>query len=279
MSVQAERREQISAQVEMARIPEQPRKRRSWLWVALAVSGFYVFALVQLQFDYGRIGKGIMEFFKNWGRMFPPDLSGWRDVASAAMVTIETAVVGTVFSIILSFFLAFLAADNLTPHPVIGRSIKAFASFLRAVPMLVWALIFIVAVGMGPFPGTLAIMTHSVGMLVKVYAQSVEEVDKGILEAMRSTGANWVQIVCQGVLPTVRGSFLSWSALRFELDLGDSVILGTVGAGGIGWVIEDNMRMYLFQPSCFAMLVVFALVFSVEVLTNRLKLRVNRLEG
>lgn len=146
----------------------------------------------------------------------------------------------------------------------------------QVVPTLVWALIFIVAVGMGPLPGILAIFTHAAGMLVKVFSQSIEEIDDGVLEALRATGAGWSQIMLQGVLPSVITSFLAWSVFRLESDIGESSILGVVGAGGIGWEIANAMRSYEFDTAFFVALVIFAMVFSVEFFSNRLKIHIRR---
>ncbi|MBW7462191.1 ABC transporter permease subunit, partial [Paenibacillus sepulcri] len=116
---------------------------------------------------------------------------------------------GTALAVVLAFFLSFAAAANVSPRT--AWAVKGAASLIRAIPTLVWALLYIVAVGMGPLPGILAIGTHAVGMLVKMFAQSIEEVNPGVIEALEATGAGKLQIIAQGILPSVATSFVAWS--------------------------------------------------------------------
>jgi phosphonate transport system permease protein len=251
-----------------------PRKRRKDpILVGAAWFGglFFVFSLIQLNFNYEVLFQGTFKFIASFALMFPPNAAEWNHILLAALESLQIAIVGTALGVAIAFVLGFLAAENVSPRT--AAVVKGFASFLRVVPTLVWALIFIVAVGMGPVPGILAICTHASGMLIKVFAQSIEEVDEGMLEAMRSTGAGWLQIMVQGVLPSVLTSFLAWSAFRLELDIGESSILGVVGAGGIGWEIANAMRAYEFDTASFVAIVIFAMVFSVELASNRIKLK------
>lgn len=237
---------------------------------------FFIFSLTQLQLDYGRLVTGAAKFMQTVGLMFPPDASEWKYVLSAAAESIQVAILGTVLSIALSFFLAFLAASNTTPHSTVRWLILGASSLLRAIPTLIWALIFIVAVGMGPLPGVLAITVGATGSLVKVFAGSLEEVDNGVIEALRSTGASWLQTILQGVLPCALSALLAWCVMRFEGDLAESTILGAVGAGGIGFELSHAMRSYRFDQALFVGFIIFMMVFSVEIVSNRLKLRMRK---
>lgn len=262
---------------EALRTNEDRRRRGNPLkWYAWTGAAFFLFSLIQLQLDYSRIMPGIAKFVKTAGLMFPPDASQWKHVLLAAVESIQVAILGTVIGIIAAFFLAFLAADNIAPNRAVSWFIRSFASLLRAIPTLIWALIFIVAVGMGPLPGVLAIMVHAVGGLIKVFSQSLEEVDEGVIEAMRATGAGWLQIVLQGVLPCALSALLAWCVMRFEGDLAESTILGAVGAGGIGFELSHAMRSYHFDQALFVGFVIFMMVFSVELISNRLKLKMRK---
>ncbi|WP_199616338.1 phosphonate ABC transporter, permease protein PhnE [Paenibacillus alkalitolerans] len=254
--------------------PDKPK--RDPVLVAAAVIGalFFAFSLYQLNFDYSLLFAGTLKFIQSFSYMFPPNASEWKHVLAAALESLQIAIVGTVLAVIFAFILSFLAAENVSPRT--AWLFKGLASFLRTIPTLVWALIFIVAVGMGPLPGVLAIFTHAAGMLIKVFSQSIEEIDEGVLEAMRATGAGWLQIMLQGVLPCVVTSFLAWSVFRLEVDIGESSILGVVGAGGIGWEIANAMRAYEFDTAFFVALVIFAMVFTVEFFSNRLKIHIRR---
>ncbi|MCR2807772.1 phosphonate ABC transporter, permease protein PhnE [Paenibacillus soyae] len=261
-----------------AKLSETPKANRNHglRWYALFAVVFFVFSLIQLNLDYARLLSGAEKFAKTVSLMFPPDASQWKHVLAAAVESIQVAILGTVLSIIISFFLAFLAADNTTPHKTVGWLVRSAASLLRAIPTLIWALIFIVAVGMGPLPGVLAITVGAAGSLVKVFAQSLEEVDEGVIEALRSTGASWLQIILQGVLPCALSALLAWCVMRFEGDLAESTILGAVGAGGIGFELSHAMRSYRFDQALFVGFVIFIMVFSVEIVSNRLKLRMRK---
>ena len=252
----------------------KPRRDPVLMFASVAGAAFFVFSLAQLNFDYGLLLTGTFKFIRSFAYMFPPNAEEWRHVLAAALESLQIAIVGTALAVVAAFVLSFFAAENLSPRT--AWFFKGFASLVRAVPTLVWALIFIVAVGMGPLPGILAIFTHAMGMLVKVFAQSIEEIDDGVLEAMRATGAGWLQMGLQGVLPCVITSFLAWSVFRLEVDIGESSILGVVGAGGIGWEIANAMRAYEFDKASFVALVIFVMVFSVEFLSNRLKIHIRR---
>ncbi|MBT2291366.1 phosphonate ABC transporter, permease protein PhnE [Paenibacillus albidus] len=256
--------------------PAKPRRNKPLIIGLLIVAVLFVFSLIQLQFDYSRIAEGFVKLGGIIHVMFPPDFSEWRHVLLAAIESLQVAILGTVLGIAAAFFLSFLAAGNLTPHPMVAWIIQSIASLLRAIPTVVWALIFIVSVGLGPLPGVLAITVSAAGMLIKVFAQSIEEIDKGVLEAMLATGASWLQIVMQGILPTVKTAFIAWCVLRFEGDLGESTILGAVGAGGIGFELTHAMKSYNFSEALFVGLVIFIMVFSVEYAANWYKMKLKK---
>ncbi|MFC4809872.1 phosphonate ABC transporter, permease protein PhnE [Paenibacillus sp. GCM10023250] len=253
---------------------EPPKRRRDPVLTGAAIFGaaFFVFCLVKMNFDYSLLSHGTGKLFSMLIEMLPPNPAEWTYVLKAALESLEIAIVGTAVAIVIAFFLSFLAAANVSPHT--AWAVKGLASLVRAIPTLVWALLYIVAVGMGPLPGILAIATHAVGMLVKMFAQSIEEVNPGAIEALEATGAGRLQVIAQGILPNVMSSFVAWSVFRLEIDIGESTILGAVGAGGIGFEIANAMRMYEFDKTLFAALVIFAMVFSVEWLSNRMKLNV-----
>lgn len=263
------------------RLEKQPSKsiRRASpiVWYGIITSIIFVFCLIQLNFDYAKLFSGFQKFGKTVSIMFPPDASQWQYVIEAAIESLQVAIIGTVVAIIVSFLLSFLAATNITPHPVISWAIRGLCSLLRAIPTLIWVLIFIVAVGLGPLPGVLAIIIGATGSLVKVFAQSIEEVDEGVIEALRATGASWLGVVLQGVLPCALSALLAWCVMRFEGDLAESTILGTVGAGGIGYELSHAMRSYRYDQALFVGLVIFIMVYSVEIIANRYKLKMKKL--
>lgn len=257
---------------------ERPRhfKLNAMSLYAVGTLLLFMLCLWQLKIDWSKLWTGIFKFGKTIELMLPPDASQWSYVLSAAIESLQVAIIGTVLAVACSFFLAFLAARNITPHPLISWLIRGICSLLRSIPTLIWVLIFIVAVGLGPLPGVLAITIGAIGSLVKVFAQSIEEVDAGVVEALRATGSSWLGIVVQGVLPCALTALLAWCVMRFEGDLAESTILGTVGAGGIGYELSFAMRSYRYDQALFVGLIIFLMVFSVELAANRLKLKMRK---
>ncbi len=255
---------------------DTPKPKGDRFLKAIVICGvvLFVVSLYQLNIDYTNLWAGTLAFFSMLGDTFPPDFSEWQYVIPAAIESLQVAILGTVIAVVISLVLAFIAAENLSANKLIARAVKGFATLMRVIPTIIWALIFIVAVGLGPLPGVLAIAVHSLGMLIKVFAQSVEEMDDGKIEALKASGANWFQIISQGVIPTVFTALLSWTILRLEIDIGESTILGLVGAGGIGWELTRAMRTYDFNSALFITMVIFVMIFSVEMISNRLKLKV-----
>ncbi|QKS72493.1 phosphonate ABC transporter, permease protein PhnE [Paenalkalicoccus suaedae] len=234
---------------------------------------FFVFSLLQV----GIIDPVIFDAFGRvqhiLGIMVPPTLNEPIDVFGAAVESLQIAVMGTLWGIIFSIVLAMLAAKNLAPHISISYAVKGFAAFVRAVPALIWALLFIIAVGLGPTPGILALAVNSIGMLVKVYAEAIEEIDMGIIDGLKATGASKVQIIMQGIIPSIMSIFISWSVFRFDINIRYSAVLGVVGAGGIGWELVRASRVMAYDQVLGVTLVIFAMVLSAELLTRYLQKR------
>lgn len=230
-----------------------------------------------LQFDYQRLVEGTFEMFKIFKLMIPPDLTEWRDVFEGLLETFQIAWLGTIIASIIAFLLCFLGAANVSPMPLLVMIVRGFAAIMRAIPALVWALIFVAALGLGPLPGILAIGIHGTGMQIRVFSDSIEEIDSGILEALKASGANWFQMISRGVLPAIWPSLLGWFLLRLDIDLRYSSVMGIVGAGGIGWLLTRAMRMYQFKKALFIVIVIFSMLFLIERLNVYIKSKVLRL--
>jgi phosphonate transport system permease protein len=247
------------------------RLTRRILW--LLAAAFLVFCLLQV----GLVPQRVLDAFDRvefiLGVMLPPDFDDpWR-LTEAAIESVQVAVVGTVFGIILSLILAVFAARNVSPLGPFSWLIKGFAGFVRAVPSLVWALLFVVAVGLGPTPGILALAVNSTGMLIKVYAETIEEMPMGPIEALRASGASPLQIAIQGVLPSVARVFIAWSVFRFDINIRYASILGVVGAGGIGWELVRATQVGRYDIAVGVTLVIFAMVMLAELFSEWLQRR------
>ena len=141
----------------------------------------------------------------------------------------------------------------------------------RAIDSLILALFFVSAVGLGPFPGVLALAIHSVGMLAKLFADAIEAIDPGPVEALKSTGAGKLATIRWAIWPQVAPHFISYFLFRFELNVRVAVVLGLVGAGGIGFLLNSYMRLFQYQKVLTVILVILALVMLVDFISSRLR--------
>jgi len=241
-------------------------------WAVLAVMfALFLGALAQLGIDPERIVRGWNQIDRFFARAFPPDVDTFWRLGPAVIDTIQIGIVGTFIGILLSLLLGALAAKNIAPSLALSYALKAAFGLTRAIPALVWALLFIVAVGLGPLPGILALAVNSVGMLGKIFSETFEEVDRGVIEALRSTGAGPVQVFSQGFIPETLPKLISWSIFRLDINIRYASILGIVGAGGIGWELSRAARMGDFQAAVTVTLVIFAVVWAIEQVSTALR--------
>lgn len=223
-------------------------------------------------FQVHKLLAGLPRMAEFFSRMVPPDTTVARTVMVSTAETVQIALFGTVLSAVASFFLGLLAAVNLTPRWV-HQPVKWLLGMLRAVPIILVALLFVATVGLGPFPGVLAIAVHSTGMLGKFYAEAFENARRGPLEALGSAGATWWQQVRFGVLTQVAPDVARDTLFRFELNLRESLVLGLVGAGGIGFYIQLYIRAFQYDKVATLTLVVLLIVVLVEQISIAIRRR------
>ncbi len=197
-------------------------------------------------------------------RAMPPAWSEFPDTLWAVLETIDLAIFGTVFGVLMALPLAVLAAANVSPARPLYYLARATIALTRAVPDLVWALLFVTAVGLGPFPGALALAVHSIGMLGRLFAEVIEDMDFGPVEALTMTGASRLQVFTHAVIPGVLPSLLGISLYRFDENLRSSLVLGFVGAGGIGFRLLTAMNLFQYQTVSLLLITTFVLVMAAE---------------
>ncbi|GAA4376791.1 phosphonate ABC transporter, permease protein PhnE [Paeniglutamicibacter cryotolerans] len=260
----------MSAPVLTLRVPPVPRQGRRAGWIATGLAVFialHVLALRGTEFDPSLLitgAKGMGSFLAD---AFPPDLS-WSGVLApaleATLVTLWIGLLGTTLSVPTALLLAVLAARGTSPHPVIYQASRAILSFFRAVPDIVFALIFVTAVGLGPFAGVLALICHNTGVMGKLWAESMEETDNGPQQALSTAGASRLQQVTHASLPMVIPQFVGLLLYRFDVNVRSSLVLGLVGAGGIGLLINQSIKSFQFDAMLTQILVVLVLVIVVD---------------
>lgn len=210
---------------------------------------------------------GIPNMIRLVGEMVPPDFSRIGSILRAILQTFQMALVGATVGIVVSFFLAILASKRNSPHKVIYSSTRFIIAFCRSVPDLVWAVLFVASVGLGVFAGTLTIIVDTIGFCGRFFAEAMEEVDPGPEEAMKSIGASRLAIVLSAVVPAAMPSFMNSSLFALEKAVRSSVVLGLVGAGGIGIELKVATDMFEYQTAATIILCIFILVIGVEQLS------------
>lgn len=207
-------------------------------------------------------------------RAFPPDLNNLPRALNGVLETFDIALLGTLAAIVLSLPLAVLAAENVTPSRAFYLAARGVIAVTRAVPDLIWALLFVTAVGLGPFPGVLALSVHSIGMLGRLFAETIEDIDMGPVQALTITGANPVQIVTHAIFPGLMPSLIGISLYRLDENVRSSTVLGFVGAGGIGFLILTAMNLFQYRQVATLLILMYLLVMLVERLSSAIRNRI-----
>jgi phosphonate transport system permease protein len=198
----------------------------------------------------------------------PEWLWGWKKWSLLLGETILISYVGTLSGAVLGFALNFLAAENTSPGPWTRFVVKRLMEFCRTVPDIVFALIFVIAFGLGPMAGVLAITIHSIGALGKQFAEMVENIDMKPVEGLRSTGAGWIACMRFAVLPQVVAGFASVTLLRFEINVRSASVMGFVGAGGIGVELITAIRKFYYSDVSAILLMIILTVFVIDIGTG-----------
>lgn len=205
-------------------------------------------------------------------RSVPPDFRVLGPALEGAYKTFEIALLGTAAAAVLAVPLGFLSARNVAP-PSVFYPARAALNFLRSVDTLVYALLFVAAVGLGPFPGVLAVVAYTTTSLAKLYSETIEGIDRGPVDAITATGAARLQVLRFGVLPQVLPLFLSYILYRLESNIRAATVLGFVGAGGIGFYLQTYLRMIDYPAASTVLIVTIAMVMVVDFASSRLRAR------
>ena len=206
--------------------------------------------------------------------MFPPDFTEITSYVKLMVETVGMGISGTFLAIVLSIPLGMLSARNITQSPVVYSVMKEVANFFRAMPELMLALIFVVAVGLGPFAGVLAIAIHTAGFLGKFYAEAIENVDPKPVEAVDATGARFIQKIRHAIFPQVLPLFNSYNLYILDRNIRASTVLGIVGAGGIGFELVMSMKLFEYRKTATLLLVILIAVMLIDWLSSSIRKRV-----
>jgi phosphonate transport system permease protein len=259
---------------------------RKRLRLALAAAAFFA-ALVVAAFGAEVNLRTLFTYFGNFISYFDRILTledgtrvwsnpaewfwGWRKWLWMLAETILISYVGTMIGAVLAFTLNFFAAQNTSPAPWLRFVIRRLLEFARTVPGIVFALIFVIAFGLGPMAGVLAIAIHSTGALGKLFSEIVENADMKPVEGVRSTGASWLSCMRFAVLPQVAAGYASYALLRFEINVREASVMGFVGAGGIGQELVVAIRKFYYSDVSAILLTIIITVFIIDIATGWLR--------
>lgn len=198
----------------------------------------------------------------------------WGTVLESAVITLAITAITTVISGIVSFFLALAASENLS-SPAVSNVVKGVVAIIRSIPTILWVLVFTVAIGLGSEAAVLGISFHSIAYLTKSYSESFEEIDAGVIEALRASGASFWQVVFQAIVPATITKIISWTFIRLEINFTNAVAVGAfAGAGGIGFQLyQAGSRYYNLHEVGVIVYVCLVAAFVLEFVSVRLRRR------
>jgi len=213
--------------------------------------------------DAGNMGTFLKDFF-------PPNFHDWRYYLKEMAVTLQIAVWGTALAVVAAIPLGLLCSANIAPW-WLCQPVRRLMDSFRAINEMVFAMLFVVVVGLGPFAGVLALFVHTTGILAKLFSEAVEAIDPRPVEGIRATGAGILEEIAYGVIPQVLPLWISYSLYRFESNVRSATVVGMVGAGGIGVVLWEIIRGFYFAETGAVMIIVVITVSVIDILSGRLR--------
>jgi len=232
------------------------------------------FAMQACGFKVEALQKGIKDGLFFLTEMFPPNWTDFKSMVDPALETLALAILGTLLGSALSFIIALFAASNLS-NKWINLFVRSFISIERSIPELFILLILIAAYGLGALSAILALMIGCIGMLGKLFADAIEETPTSLIESMKASGASKIQIIYYGILPDVFPKLISYALFRLEINIRLSVMLGAIGAGGIGFELELAFSMLLYNRALSSLIMVLILVIGIEQLSAYIRKRLS----
>ncbi|RXI98598.1 phosphonate ABC transporter, permease protein PhnE [Anaerobacillus alkaliphilus] len=248
------------------------KPRYIFFGIIFALLIWYSMELTQFQFEKFKNVPNMFYFIRD--QFFPPNWTILPRLIDASFVTLAMAFLGTVFALIFAIPLSFMAARNTSRHPLFCWFNRSMLSGLRSIPEIVFGLIFVVSLGLGPFPAVLAIMLHNIGVLGKLISELIESAEIGPQEAMKSVGATrWIAVLFS-ILPQIWPNVLSHFFYRFEVAIRTSLILGFIGAGGIGQQLFNHFQTFQYKSVAMDIFVIIVLVIVVDFIGGKIRERV-----
>lgn len=251
--------------------------RTLWGWSLVAAAIItLVAATVITKVDFSSIVKNFPYAAKILSGLVRPDASILGEVVRLTVITVFMGLMGTLLAIPVAVILSFLGARNLTRGPV-GKPIyivvRALTSIVRSIEPIIWAIIFVIWVRPGPFPGMLALFVCSIADLTKLYSEQLESIDIGPTEAITAVGGRRLQVLLYSIVPQIINPYLSFTLYRFDINVRMSTVIGMVGGGGIGMLLMQYVRVFAWRESAMCLIAIIVVVWSIDTLSARLRAR------
>ena len=253
-------------------LQRSPLQRASSLAIPVALALLTAFAIWWLEIPFSQILTGLSSLAKFVALMFPPSTGGHLALLVKAMEeTLAIAFLGTLIATVMAFPISFFAASNTTPHPLVRFLVRRALDTIRSIDALIWALVFVGVVGLGPFAGILAIAVSDTGALGKLFSEAIESTDARGRESVLASGGTQLLAVRFGLLPQVLPIIAGQILYYFESNVRSATIIGIVGAGGIGLQLSEQIRTYDFDQVAFAVIMILVTVAVIDVISGKLR--------
>ena len=253
--------------------------RSQWTWKTyffiLSLISALIFVVIDLEINFIELFSDSSKYFGDIiNRMLPPDFSNLKNLIYAMFETIEIAFLGTFIAITLSIPVGLFSARNIAPNYFVFLLARVVTIFFRAIPEFIIAMILVIAVGFGAIPGVLALGFHTMGFLAKFYAEDVEHVNKGPIEALKASGASKRQIISFAIIPQIIPSFVANNLYILDRNIRMATMLGIVGAGGIGYELQSSFRMFEYERVSAIIIIIFITIFLIDHLSSFIRSKI-----
>lgn len=251
-----------------------PKAKLNFIIILSVLVGLYIISALLTKAYPIRIALGLPEVFRFMlVDLFPPNLAFYKHVLPRLVDTWNIAYLAATIAVVLCLPFSFLAASNINRNKFIYSIVRFFLNVLRTIPELILAVILVGVVGIGALPGILALAIFSLGILAKLMSETIEAIDPGPLEAIKATGGNILQVIWYGVMPQILPHYASYSLYVLEINVRASVVLGYVGAGGVGLILQQQLGRFNYANVSMIILMTFVAVMIIDLISNRLRER------
>lgn len=266
------------------RAPVPPPPERSFIHRLARPLGLVVFVVIiavvarNTEFNLTAIWTGRERFWQIFSSLLAPDLTILPEVLQRALETLQISILSVTIGAAFAFPVSFLAAKNITALSPMGSVVyyvcRTAINIVRSIPDLFWALVFVAAVGLGPFPGVLALTMFAFGMLGKLFSESIEAIDPGPVEAVTATGASTTQVIVYAVIPQIVPYFIAHTLYAWEINVRVATIVGMVGAGGLGFLLRTYFSFFQYSSAATVILVTVVMVMVIDFASARIRARI-----